>query len=259
MPESVPDHDPFYIGWLRMPRVFARFLAPVAVGIIIGAGVAACTIALLQGSPVTGTWDDQTTTFVGIVTAEPYAMIRVLPDEANGLPRTILLVEEGKFGAKERVRMFDGQPVRVRGTRLSRGDRLMLELAPGDDGLSPATLSESVQAKLRRPTPRSQGPVSLRGEIVDSKCYLGAMKPGDGPTHRGCAILCLKGGIPPLFIPKDVSQQTYLIVDASGTPLDSSVFDLVGQPVLLNGEQELWGDLPVLKLAGQPQSLTSAR
>ena len=37
--------------------------------------------------------------------------------------------------------------------------------------------------------------------LVASGRFDGAMKPGDGKTHKGCAALCLRGGIPPALMP----------------------------------------------------------
>lgn len=248
MTESTPEADPFFVGWLRMPPAYARFLVPLGGLLVAGGIIAAVLLAWGQASPGTGTWDTEATTFVGIVYAEPYAMIRVPPAERGGAPRTVLLVEEGKFGAKDRVRPHDGQPVRVSGTLLSRAGRQMLELAAGDEGLVPAELSEGEQLRLRRSPPRSRGAVSLIGEIVDSKCFLGAMKPGGGRTHKGCAVLCLKGGVPPLFVPRDNGEPFYLLTNADGTPLDAKNFDLAGEPLRLDGMLEEWDDVPVLKV-----------
>jgi hypothetical protein len=47
------------------------------------------------------------------------------------------------------------------------------------------------------------GAFTLVGEIVDSKCYLGIMNPGETNPHRECAALCIRGGIPPLIIAHD--------------------------------------------------------
>jgi hypothetical protein len=47
------------------------------------------------------------------------------------------------------------------------------------------------------------GAFTLVGEIVDSKCYLGIMNPGETNPHRECAALCIGGGIPPLIIAHD--------------------------------------------------------
>jgi hypothetical protein len=245
MSQAEPDRDPFFIGWLPMPRRYARFLVPVALALVAAAGVAGVILARGQRSPGPGTWADDVTTFTGVVYAEPYAMIRV-PGE-GGTPLTLLLVNEGKFGAKDRVRALDGKPARVGGTLLARDGRGMLELADGDAGLQPAELAEADRAALRRPEPRQLGTVTLGGEIVDSKCYLGAMKPGGGRTHKACAVLCLRGGIPPLFAGRDGTLR--LLVDAGGGPLHPAHCDRAADPIELTGAAEEWGDLPVLRVA----------
>jgi hypothetical protein len=160
---SYPDRDPHFVGWLPMPRAYARFLLPVAAGLVVAAAVAAGLIARAQRSPGPGVWGDRTADLRGVVYAEPYAMIRVPPAGA-GEPRTILLVEEGKRGAKERVRPHDGRPVLLRGTLLRRADLEMLELMDGPEGLQPADLPELEQARLRRTTSRPLGRVTLPGD-----------------------------------------------------------------------------------------------
>jgi nitrite reductase/ring-hydroxylating ferredoxin subunit len=51
------------------------------------------------------------------------------------------------------------------------------------------------------------------GPLGDPKCFARAMKPGDGKTHKGCAVLCLRGGIPAVFVAAD---RVYLLVDEAG-------------------------------------------
>lgn len=243
MPHSEADRDQHFIGWLPMPRSFSRFLIPVAVGLIVCAVVLAVFVAWGQQSPGNGQWENEkTTTLVGIVYSEPYAMIRVLDARPNGQPISILLVESGKFGAKDRVRSHEGRPVRVMGTLLARDGWKMLELSEEPESLTTATLSETEQQRLRRAKPRDLGRVTLKGEIVDSKCYLGAMKPGGGKTHKGCAALCLRGGIPPLFVVAG-SEAPYLLTDS-----DSRYIEHVGEWVELEGQLEQWDDFRVLKL-----------
>lgn len=249
MPQVEPDRDPFFIGWFPMPRAYARFLVPLAVALVVSLAVGGALLAWGQRSPGTGTWQEDTTMLTGIAYAEPYAMIRVPSAEPGGSPQTVLLVESGKFGAKARVKPHDGTPVRVSGTLLSRGGRLMLELAEGDEGLRAAELPEAERAALRRTPPRVIGPLSLCGEIVDSKCFLGAMKPGGGRTHKGCAVLCLKGGVPPLFIARDGSEIMFLLTNSDGGPLDARFFALAGDDIRLDGVREDWDDLPVLRLS----------
>jgi hypothetical protein len=246
----VAERDPHFIGWLPMPRAYARFLLPVAAGLVVAGAITAALIARGQRSPGDGRWDDgRPTTFVGIVYAEPYAMIRVPGGRPGDPPATILLVEEGKFGAKDRVRPFDGRPVRVAGTLLSRDGWRMLELTAGEDGLRSADLPEHDLAGLRRSPPRPLGRVTLRGEIVDSKCYLGAMKPGGGRTHRGCALLCLKGGVPPLFVPRNggTGPSVYLLAGGNLGPAPDALIDLAGLPVVVDAYVVRLDDVSVLR------------
>lgn len=49
----------------------------------------------------------------------------------------------------------------------------------------------------------SLGEFTLQGEIVDSKCYLGVMRPGNTKTHRACAVRCIAGGVPPVLLVRD--------------------------------------------------------
>jgi hypothetical protein len=253
MAEPTPtaaERDPHFIGWLPMPRAYARFLVPVAAGLIFVGAVTAALIAREKRSPGDGRWDNgRPTTLVGIVYAEPYAMIRVPGIAPGDPPVTVLLVEEGKFGAKERVKPFDGRAVRVTGSLLTREGWRMLELAAGEESLRPADLPEQELAGLRRSPPRALGRVTLRGEIVDSKCYLGAMKPGGGRTHRGCALLCLKGGIPPLFVFRNgnTAPSIYLLASEALGPADSSIFDLVGLPVVVDASVDCLDDVYILR------------
>ena len=52
--------------------------------------------------------------------------------------------------------------------------------------------------------------VMLRGEIVDSKCYLGVMNPGEGTVHRDCAARCLSGGLPPMLVVRSPARREEL-------------------------------------------------
>jgi hypothetical protein len=243
MSQTDTERDPFFIGWEKMPRRYVRFLLPVVCVLTLALVIGGAVLAWGQRSPGPGVWDDGTTTLTGIVYAEPYAMLRVR--DGTGAPRTILLVNEGKFSAKERVNPFDGKPARVSGTLLARDGWQMLELVDGDHGLRAAEMSETEQAGLRRTPAKSLGAGSLRGEIVDSKCFLGAMKPGSWRTHKGCAVLCLKGGIPPVFATHD--GKLYLLTNAEGGPLDPLFFDRAAENISLTGDFEEWDDILVLR------------
>ncbi|MEP0848252.1 MAG: hypothetical protein HRF50_15690 [Phycisphaerae bacterium] len=239
-----------YVGYLPVPagqRLFLRACIPMLAAAFLAAG------GLWSGaarSPGRGVWETNAVrTLDGVAYTHPYAMIRVPDAHSPDGARTVLLVQEGKRGAADAIAPFDGRLVRVRGYTLERDGRQMLELAEG--GVEPISApSETMAACLRRPVPAVLGPVCLSGEIIDPKCYLGAMKPGEGRTHKECATLCVAGGIPPMFVTRAASGavEYFLLVDASGGPATKHVLEFVADPVELSGVLERWGDLLVLKL-----------
>jgi hypothetical protein len=78
------------------------------------------------------------------------------------------------------------------------------------------------------------------GEIVDAKCYYGAMNPGNLKTHRACAIVCIKGGIPPVLLVrrKDDAPLYFFLTDPDGLPVNPDVLDYVAEPVEITGDVE---------------------
>jgi hypothetical protein len=92
---------------------------------------------------------------------------------------------------------------------------------------------------------------SLLGEIVDSKCFLGVMKPGEGKPHRSCATRCLSGGVPPQLLVEssDGSRRLLLLAATDGSALaPASFLGLVGEPVMASGTVERRAGLLVLRL-----------
>ncbi|OGU74698.1 MAG: hypothetical protein A3H45_13330 [Ignavibacteria bacterium RIFCSPLOWO2_02_FULL_55_14] len=56
---------------------------------------------------------------------------------------------------------------------------------------------------------------SIKGEIIDSKCYLTGMMGGRGEEHKDCAIACIKGGLP-VAILEEKTGNVYVVVPAKG-------------------------------------------
>lgn len=251
-----PSHDDFFIGWLRMPRSHAR-RAWTFVGITVTVGaIVAAMIAAFQQHPGRGEWEPSNVVqFDGYLLARPYAMLLV-PAAPTGPERTVLLVEEGKFGAAARVATLlknrpEGLPVRVRGTLIRREDRFMVELLADD--LALRALSPAETASLGPiPSPAAPGRdrVTLRGEMVDSKCFLGAMRPGGGKTHKACAALCIAGGIPPMLLTTDSTGKHvyYLLAGPDGGPAPGDVVRFLGDEVTVTGTVETCGDLPIVRV-----------
>ena len=84
------------------------------------------------------------------------------------------------------------------------------------------------------------GEQTFLGEIVDSKCFLGVMKPGHLKPHRSCAVRCISGGVPPVLLVRDADgNATYLLlVGSNGEALNHQVLDLIAEPVEVTGR--LW-------------------
>jgi hypothetical protein len=255
--ETLREEDPFFIGWLPVPAAYRRFLVPLVVALLLIAAGAAATIAYHQRDPGSGRWDSDVVTLDGIAFTRPYAMIRVPGEQPGEPPRTLLLVEEGKFGALERVAELvqgkaEGQAVRVTGTLLHRAGRWMLELAEGEKGMRRLTAQEERQLPaLAWPQPEVVAErITIRGEIIDPKCYLGAMKPGGGKTHKACAMLCISGGVPPMLVTRDASRQEafYLLTSAEGGLANDLLLPFVGDPVAVTGRLERHGGLLLLRV-----------
>jgi hypothetical protein len=76
------------------------------------------------------------------------------------------------------------------------------------------------------------------------------MKPGEGITHKQCATLCIRGGIPPMFVTQrsDGTRSYILLASPTNGPLDPDAYPFIGDDVELSGELSDWGDLELLRV-----------
>jgi hypothetical protein len=244
--------EEFFVGYLpRAPRgIRARTRWMVGLMVLL-ATLAAAISARAFRSPGDGAWSDEVGEFTGQITEHPCAALRVV---AEGGVQVHILVQTGKFGAAERVRGLDGRTVRIRGTLLSRDGRRVIEIGdgPGDLAEVPAPTPPAVKRE-------DLGRVSLAGEIIDPKCFIGAMKPGDGPAHRACAVRCIEGGIPPMLAVPGANPADgfsyYLLVDRDASPINRRVLPFVAEPVQVSGQAVLMDDLPVLYVDNDPAAI----
>lgn len=141
--------------------------------------------------------------------------------------RLMPLVATGKFGAAHLFPGLDGAAVSLRATRIHRDGMEMLEVADG------SVRAEAGPARQYTGPKEDLGEFTFAGEIVDSKCYLGVMNPGDGHVHRECAVRCISGGVPPLFVVRDGKGRLHYLwlTGAIGTGL----LDYVAEPVRVSG------------------------
>jgi hypothetical protein len=191
-------------------------------------------------------------TVEGLLTVDPYPVLHV----AGNNPESVILVAIGKRGADDIALPYANSLVRVTGSTVKRGGWSMLEIS-GADAIEPNPEGKAVAI----PDAEDLGKVTMSGEIVDSKCFLGVMKPGPGKVHRACARLCLLGGIPPMFVIRDPDGQKYgyLVTLETGLSASEQLSAMVATPVKVNGSLEKRGDLTYLKLSedhGNPELLT---
>jgi hypothetical protein len=227
--------EDFYIGYLpKMPKSLARVTRTFVV-LAFAAAVCLAVVLWLGQKPFAksvfefGTVKD----FEGSIQARPIPFLLVeKPEKNNGLPtfERFPLVAEGKHGFD--ASSFDGSHVRLKGTLVYRDDLQMIEVVSD----SMEKLSET--ANLPNEPTESLGSYTLKGEIVDSKCYLGVMNPGQSKPHRDCAVACLRGGIPPLFIVKDTAgnvSELWLLSEKDKS-VNQEILDYVAEPIEISGE-----------------------
>lgn len=250
-PTAPMKADEIYVGYLPVPAGIRRFLR-WSVPTILWISCIACVVwSRSQPDPGAGVWEDSTpVTVEGTLIATPYPLL-MLDDAPAGSPSFALLVEPGKHGASARAGVHHATHVRLRGYPIHRDGRQIFELLPDADAIAPTG-----QAPAPVPESRPMGRVTLRGEIVDSKCFLGAMKPGEGKTHKACATLCITGGIPPMLVTRDAAGTPEFTLLSSGTdgPLDPEAYTWIGEPVNVTGDLFVRGGLRVLRV--QPSDIT---
>jgi hypothetical protein len=241
------EFDEFFIGYEPpMPDRLARFVVTVVIVLIGAIAVWAVTLASGHVPLEGGTFEfGHPRRFAGTVIERPYPALQVDGIDQSETPR-LILVAPGKHGADELVHGLDGRHVTLSGTRIQRGTRVMLEIEPGSivRDASEAMLT----ATATRAEPFDDGLITLRGEIVDSKCFLGVMVPGAGKTHKDCASLCLRGGIPPALHVQDRSGQSVvlLLTGLAGESIGARALEVAGEAVDVTGTIERQGGWLVL-------------
>lgn len=181
--------------------------------------------------------------FTGKVEMTPYPILRAA--RPGGGASVWMLVAQGKHGADPLVSSLAGRAVTLRGSLIHQGERTMIEVEPG----SVTPLDAAASAAIPPVAIERLGRMTLRGEIVDSKCHLGVMNPGERRTHRACAKLCIRGGIPPmLWCENDKGEvRRLLLVDTEGRAVNDRVVELVGEPVEITGDVTRIDDILLLK------------
>jgi hypothetical protein len=239
------NNKDFYIGWQdKMATSQRRFLRVRIIFLFVALPILVFLLVFFQ-KPFTnhsfelGNIKEVTGTYF----EDPYPILvadnEVLP---KGLPKYILLVGYGKFGAhgimhqiQESHGDLKGKKITLTGTLIYGDGKTLMELTKKTDSF--VEIKSNSKAKLPNMTELEL--VEFSGEILDPKCYFGVMKPGEGKIHKSCAIRCISGGIPPVFRKEkeltESSHRYFLMVNEKGRPVKNEILDFVGERISIQG------------------------
>ena len=242
------ESEEFYVGYLpKAPAGVAAFVRRAVLCVVIGSVAIAMVLLVAQSPFGPGTYEYlQYRDFEGVVEEQPLPILRVerpgvLP---AGVPNSsrFPLVTPGKHGAIQELAGLAGQRVTLKGSLVYRDDQTMIEVV--DQSIAVVDSGNLTKATA----PADLGLHTVRGEIVDSKCFLGVMKPGRRKPHRSCAARCISGGIPPILLAESEGQAAdyFYLTSEDGKSLNDDVLDLIAEPVQVTGRIWRHGDIYVL-------------
>ena len=250
------NKDNFYIGYLpEAPDKTAKFIKRVSIGLLFFILATALIFALSQKPFSSSIFEfGSSTTLEGTLITDPVPTLLV---EKEGINQSVLLVGFGKFGAgraidqmeKEKGESLHGKKVKLEGTLIYNDGMTLLELTEEGQSLLAVEANPGFQSQKETPL----GTLTLPGEIIDPKCYFGVMKPGQGKSHRSCAIRCISGGIPPMLKVQNQNgdSQYYLLLGENGEAINKEVLDYVAESITVEGVLSSWKDLNLLKIDPQ--------
>ena len=202
------------------------------------------------------------TTLIGTFYQKPYPMLSIKDSLST---RSVMLLGFGKFGANkyidhllEKNQSLNGQQLEIKGNLIYYNNKTLLQI----------TSQEKVQilgpSNVKFTPEFSPNTATLEGEIVDPKCYFGVMKPGFGKIHRSCAVRCISGGIPAVFVNADSLSPVpyYIITDSNGDALHAALANYIGKAAIIKGRTvklDDWNyiqlDVNNIELTGKPSTI----
>ena len=246
------ETDSFYIGWQpKATDEYRQFVRLLVFALIVICYFTVSFLVSNQRGFSSGIYErNHETELEGVLQLNPFPAIKTFYGKdiyGNPVLKTILLVNFGKFGADPILQSIASRHgndlsslwVKVKGKLDYSHGAALLELSEKEKSIETVSLISKEQKSLI-PALETQelGNVTLHGQIVDPKCYLGVMKPGEGKPHSDCAIRCIAGGIQPLFIIRnEKGEETYFILRGEkGEPINEKILCDIGFPVEVNGK-----------------------
>ncbi len=248
------EDNEFYIGWMpAAPGSFVRQVRKTVAVLLLGMLLIVALLATQQKKFSTASFEfGQLTEIKGIYRQHPVPSLKIMI--APGSFLTIPLIGYGKFGAesvigaleKENNTKLDGKIVTMKGALLYSDGKTLLQIDANDRPL--VRLDNSSPGKEWEPVITELGDVRITGEVLDPKCYFGAMKPGHGKPHRDCAVRCMAGGIPPVFYVRDErgAVNYYLLLGTNGGKINEELKNYIAEPIYLEAKAVRYDDWVVL-------------
>jgi hypothetical protein len=221
--------EPFFVGWQEgPPQLSRRQLLAAGAGLVAGSGALGAGLGAASPAPGPGVWDQgKKVAVTGTIYPEPYLHL-LTQDLGYGL-RPVFLVGPGKDRIHVRPALtFTGAA--VTGTLIERGEHAMMAV----EGVYP----DPAPGRVRAGPEKDLGDAVLTGEILDAKCWFGAMRPGHGKTHKACAALCARGGLPLAFAETGRcanGKAALLLLDERGRAFGPQIIPFVADAVMIRG------------------------
>lgn len=249
-PNSPQSKDDFYVNYLPLPRSLTFFLMRFVSLLIAGVLLFGYFLPYVHDQYNKGAF--ARSTYVGYLAPGPVPHL-IVPRPGNADSEApdysyYLVAATNKAGPPDALLQFVGKWVSLQGVTAVHRNHLTLLAVSGKaaKAAEETTAPEGFELNLDG---QSLGEFTVEGEIVDSKCYTGVMKPGRTKTHRGCAIRCVSGGIPPVLISHNEQGDVihFVLSDPENKSVNARVLKMVGDPVRITGEVVQFGDTFVLK------------
>lgn len=221
--------EPFFVGWRDAPpQPTRRQMLAAGAGLVAGAGALGLGLGAASPVPGPGVWDQgKKVAVTGTIYPEPY--LHLLTEDLGYGLRPVFLVGAGKDRISVRPALtFTGAA--VTGTLIERGEHAMMAV----DGVYP----DPAPGRVRPGPEKDLGEAVLTGEILDAKCWFGAMRPGHGKTHKACAALCARGGLPLAFAETGRcanGKAALLFLNERGRAFGPEIISQVADPVMIRG------------------------
>jgi methionine sulfoxide reductase heme-binding subunit len=234
----------FFIGWQsKLPPSLSRFVRAAVIVLALLVPTVVGAVVWFQHPVDRGLFEfGIEKQFEGVLYERPIPRLRLTT--ADGKQVDHVLVGSGKFGPPAIVADANGHRVRFSGSLIVREPLRLIELNRPDT----LTILDRNATPAIQPATSPLGQGRFVGELVDTKCYSGVMRPATGKVHRGCAIRCLSGGVPPGLLVRDGRGDgvVFLLAGIGDEPLRYDV-QLAGTLIEVEGRLELNGDTPVLR------------